>query len=75
MKAFDIELAKQGHKVKTRSGHPVRILCFDRRSYNNSFPIVALVNNPNDSCEMVEIYTEKGEYRPGLKNYNDLMMA
>ena len=75
MKAFDIELAKQGHKVKTRSGHSVRILCFNRRSYNNAFPIVALVDNPNDSWEMVEIYTEKGEYKPGLKNYNDLMMA
>ena len=75
MTTFNLELAKQGHPVKTRSGHPVRIICFNRRCYNNTLPIVALVDNPNDSYESVEIYNEKGEYYPDRKTHKDLMMA
>ena len=74
MKEFNLDLAKQGHKVCTRSGHSVRIICFDKRSYNNVFPIVALIDNPNDSWENVELYTEKGENHPGKETYKDLMM-
>ena len=42
MKKFDIKLAKQGKPVCTRDGRPVRILCYDFISLDNT-PIVALV--------------------------------
>jgi len=42
MKKFDIELAKQGKPVCTRDGRPVRILCYDFISLENT-PIIALV--------------------------------
>lgn len=40
-KPFDIDLAKQGKKVITKSGLPVRIICFDRQ--HPVYPIVALL--------------------------------
>lgn len=52
-KKFDIELAKKGHPVQTRSGLPVRILCTDRKSPN---PIVALVSE----SEWIGYYNKKG---------------
>lgn len=42
MKKFDLELAKEGHKVQTRDGRTVRILCWDLKS-TDSTTIGALV--------------------------------
>lgn len=42
MKKFNIELARQGKPVCTRDGRPVRILCYDFISLENT-PIIALV--------------------------------
>lgn len=57
MKPFDIELAKAGHPVCTRSGNPVRIVCFDKK--NTKYPIMALIDKVTheDYCS----YTIHGE--------------
>ena len=39
---FDIEKAKAGTKVVTRSGEPVRVLCYDNN--DKWYPIVAIVD-------------------------------
>jgi hypothetical protein len=41
MKAFNLEEAKAGKAVCTKSGLPVRLLCFDRR---NTQPILGLID-------------------------------
>lgn len=48
---FDVELAKKitngevEGKIVTRNGKNVRIVCFDRKSELNKFPILALIEN------------------------------
>lgn len=71
MKKFDIELARQGKRVCTRDGRPVRILCFDRRS---TYPIVAIISNVDG--DPVYAYTESGSYIKEEESNNlDLMMV
>lgn len=41
---FDIEKAKQGAKVVTKDGNPVRIVSYDRKSLSGDFPICALID-------------------------------
>lgn len=41
LKPFDLEKAKQGAKVVTRDGRPVRIICWDKLDDDNTYPIVA----------------------------------
>lgn len=55
-KPFDVEAAKRGAKVETKSGHSVRILCYDRRCID--YPIIALVNF--DKNEQVYSYNSDG---------------
>lgn len=74
MKQFDIELAKAGHRVCTRDGRPVRILCFDRKSVDG-YSILALVDEGN--YESFIVYTSRGkfsEYKKGNDPY-DLFVA
>lgn len=74
MKAFDIKLAKAGHSVQTRDGRPVRILCYDRVSKLNIYPIVALVKT-ND-IENTIYYSKEGIYSDsGKPTCLDLFMA
>lgn len=55
MKPFDIELAKAGHRVCTREGNPVKIICFDRNS--DKYPIIALVDrNNHEYCQEYTIH-------------------
>lgn len=67
MKPFDIELAKQGHKVQTKDGTPARIICYDRN--DDSFPIVALIYDD----ELPRLYRANG-VSDGCHD-NDLVMA
>jgi hypothetical protein len=69
MKKFDLEAAKAGAPVVTRSGKKARILCFDRESVE--YPIVALINGLD-----VLSFTETGVHS-FLNGYtdNDLFMA
>jgi hypothetical protein len=58
LKPFDLEKAKQGAKVVTRDGRPVRIICWDRKGKH--YPIVALVEEANVEEEVIETYTLDG---------------
>lgn len=69
-KPFNVEAAKNGAKVETRDGHPVRILCYDR--VDISYPIIALIN-----CQYIELcntYTPKGQVRYGHITDSDLVI-
>lgn len=70
MKAFNSEEAKQGKPVCTISGHPVRVICYDRK--DSRFPIVALISFGGQ--ESVEIYTEQGRLIPSQPTDIDLAM-
>lgn len=58
MKPFDLEKAIKGEKVITRSGKPVRIICWDYQK--ELYPIVALVAIGEKTEELIT-YTIKGE--------------
>lgn len=67
---FDIEKARAGAQVVTRSGKKVRILTFDKRiNHAHEDPIVGLIND--GLSESVATFTHKGIN--GL-NYNDLFL-
>ena len=72
LKPFDLEAAKAGAKVVTRSGEPVRIICFDRE--DDIFHLVGLVSSP---CgERVVAFNENGKYYiDELPHSTDLFMA
>lgn len=55
MKKFNIDKAKSGYLVCTKSGKDVKILLFDRS--NIRFPIVAIIENKNVVC-----YTSDGKF-------------
>lgn len=78
MKPFNIEEAKAGKPVCTKSGIPVRIICWDRGDPGETpFPIVALVKS-NDILETIEAYTIKGKWWGATSNRDNkfnLMMA
>lgn len=44
MRKFNLEEAKAGKPVCTRDEMKVRIVCFDAKSIDNDFPILALVD-------------------------------
>ena len=69
MKNFDLEAAKRGAAVRTASGTPVRIICFDRRMI--SCPIIGLIMY--GSVEKINEYSEDGSDLHDIGN-NDLMM-
>lgn len=73
MKPFDLEKAKAGHRVVTRDGRPVRIVCYDRKI--NNYPILALVPAKFDDVEIIVKYTLNGRYLLVGENEFDLMMA
>ena len=74
MKAFDINMARQGAPVCTRNGKKARIICFDR-DYHNDLPIVALVREHDNGDELVKTYNKYGGYTGPEGNSYDLMMA
>lgn len=47
MKAFDIKLAKAGHKVQTRDGRPARIVCYDLKMSIDTSCMLVLVEDAN----------------------------
>ena len=69
-KPFNVEAAKNGAKVKTRSGHPVRILCYDR--VDISYPIIALINCRD--IELCNAYNPKGQARYSHITDSDLVI-
>lgn len=71
-KPFDVDRAKRGDKVITRSGSPARIVCFD---VDNSQPILALVMDCGE--ESAFSYDNHGFYFPNgaTPSDYDLIMA
>lgn len=67
MKKFNIEKAKQGNLVVTKSGKEAKILLFDRD--NAKFPLVVIVENKDVAC-----YTIDGKFYFDKESENDLKM-
>ena len=67
MKNFNLEKARNGADVVTKSGQEAKILLFDRNS--RIFPLVVILNNKNVYC-----YTEDGKFYKDRPSDKDLIM-
>jgi len=67
IKKFDIEKAKEGAEVCTKSGKSAKILLFDRNY--KPFPLVVIINN-----RTVYYYTNEGKFYRDKDSDNDLVM-
>ena len=65
-------LANPSRKVVTRDGCPVRILCTDKKSYNEQ--IVGLIMGDN-GMEFISIWTQQGKSFFNSDTPNDLFFA
>lgn len=70
LKPFDLQAAKAGKPVCTRSGKPVRIICFDVKGAKH--PIIALVKE--DGYERVCSYMPDGRRFEEEKEWSDDLM-
>ena len=66
---FNLEAAKNGAKVTTREGKPVRILCFDRKG--GDYPISGLVESRNGE-EWAYSWTIEGACLWGRQSPEDI---
>ena len=74
MEQFSLEkyLANPSRKVVTRDGCPVRILCTDKKSYNEQ--IVGLIMG-NNGMEFISTWTQQGKQFINTDRPNDLFFA
>ena len=74
MEQFSLEkyLANPSRKVVTRDGRPVRILCTDKKSYNEQ--IVGLIMG-NSGMEFISTWTQQGKSFFNSDTPNDLFFA
>ena len=74
MEQFSLEkyLANPSRKVVTREGCPVRILCTDKKSYNEQ--IVGLIMGDN-GMEFISTWTQQGKSFFNSDTPNDLFFA
>ena len=74
MEKFNLEkyLANPSRKVVTRDGCPVRILCTDKKSYNEQ--IVGLIMGDN-GMEFISTWTQQGKSFFNSDTPNDLFFA
>ena len=73
MKTFNLEEAKKGNPVITRSGQSARIVCFDRVDKKRGGNILALICNKNKSWERPVYYNNKGTQIDGISDLDLLM--
>lgn len=73
MKPFDLEKAKAGSPVCTRSGEKARIICFDAN--NDQYPIIALIYIINENGEVPLSFTKGGRYTGLEEDSKDLFMV
>lgn len=71
MRVFDLEAAKAGAPVCTRSGLEARIICYDRRG-DSGCRMIALVNAGYE--ERVQYYSQAGKIIHNTICADDLMM-
>lgn len=57
--------------VTTRDGRKARIIATDRKSWDNDFPMIALVED--DDTENMQTYTSDGKYLMGEPSDEDLI--
>lgn len=75
MKPFDLEAAKRGEKVITRSGKQARIICFDANlDTEEAYKLVALVQHLATKTEILRTFTVKGELNSNKESDYDLFM-
>ena len=74
MEQFSLEkyLANPSRKLVTRDGCPVRILCTDKKSYNEQ--IVGLIKGDN-GMEFISTWTQQGKSFFNSDTPNDLFFA
>ena len=74
MEQFSLEkyLANPSRKVVTRDGCPVRIICTDKKSYNEQ--IVGLIMG-NNGMEFISTWTQQGKSFFNSDTPNDLFFA
>ena len=74
MEQFSLEkyLANPSRKVVTREGCSVRILCTDKKSYNEQ--IVGLIMGDN-GMEFISTWTQQGKQYVNTDTLNDLFFA
>ena len=74
MEQFSLEkyLTNPSRKVVTRDGCPVRILCTDKKSYNEQ--IVGLIMG-NNGMEFISTWTQQGKQYVNTDTPNDLFFA
>lgn len=74
MEQFSLEkyLTNPSRKVVTRDGCPVRILCTDKKSYNEQ--IVGLIMG-NNGIEFISTWTQQGKSFFNSDTPNDLFFA
>ena len=74
MEQFSLEkyLANPSRKVVTREGCSVRILCTDKKSYNEQ--IVGLIMG-NNGMEFISTWTQQGKQYVNTDTLNDLFFA
>jgi hypothetical protein len=70
-KKFDLEAAKNGAPVISKTGNPVRIICFDRK--DDDFPVIALEDDGDG--EEYSSYTIDGKLFTTGDSEADLFMA
>lgn len=79
MKPFDLELAKAGDRIVTRSGCPVRIICFDRKEDRGNYSLVGLVYIGTAYAESLQTFSIDGLVSTRLRSPEpepyDLFMA
>jgi len=68
MKKFNLDKAKAGGEVCTKSGKTAKILLFDRNY--KPFPLVVIINN-----KTVYYYTIEGKFYKDKDSDNDLRMV
>lgn len=75
-KPFNLEAAKAGKPVITRSGQPARIICFDRKT-TTPYKILALIEEEGGETETYLTFTLDGKFQdnPSAVNSSDLFMA
>ena len=73
MKPFDLQKAKLGYPVCTRSGNHVRILCFDRKIDNGNDIVALITQNSEEGFEYIQFYDKYGRTSASCRDY-DLMM-
>lgn len=74
LKPFDLEAALKGAKVVTRGGFPARIICTDRKGYNQ--PVIFLLNSGNiETSHACSLNGKYYFYDGDEESKHDLFMA